>query len=166
MTTSAAGDLTATVRFVDADQCNQYFEATANGVVYKKDSQNREEVLYVDIAKDVDVVGGLLRTWIDTGVTRCVRAVGVDKDWGAAALIKLAEGKGRKLEGISDSINPDGVSNPTHPPIVCCLLLTKVSQVRTVVFRFCKIEDAVPFKAALTRNEDWEQCNIFFVADP
>lgn len=121
MTTSAAGDLTATVRFVDADQCNQYFEATANGVVYKKDSQNRDEVLYVDIAKDVDVVGGLLRTWIDTGVTRCVRAVGVDKDWGTAALIKLAEGKGRKLEGISDSINPGGVSKHTHPLIVCCL---------------------------------------------
>ena len=39
-------------------------------------------------------------------------------------------------------------------------------QARSVVFRFCKVEDAVQFKAALSRDEEWEHCGIHHAADP
>lgn len=110
MRSSADGVLTASVRFMDADACTQYYDDTSNGIVYKKDVQNRESVAFVELAKYVNVVGGMLQQWIDNGVTRCVRAVGVDEEWGTDGLKKIAERKNRKLEGISDSKNHGGVS--------------------------------------------------------
>lgn len=35
-----------------------------------------------------------------------------------------------------------------------------------MIFRFTNIGDAVNFKAQLTREDDWEHCNIQFTADP
>lgn len=96
---------------MNAEECEQYYDETSNGIVYKKDSQNREMVVYVDLAKDVDVVGGLLQDWIEAGFTRCVRAVGADEDWDLGGLKKMAESKGRKIEGIQDSKNAAGVSD-------------------------------------------------------
>lgn len=112
MRSSADGTFTASVRFTDADACKRYYDDTSNGIVYKKDIQNRESVAFVGLAKDVDVVGSMLQQWIDSGVTRCVRAVGVGEGWGMDGLQQIAERKGRKLEGISDSKNPGGVSYP------------------------------------------------------
>lgn len=131
---------------MDADACKKYFDDTENGIDYKQRPQDRLQVAFVGLGKDVDVVGGMLQQWIDNGVTRCVRAVGVDEEWTPLALKRLAEEKGRKLEGISSTINPAGA--------------------RSVVFRFCRVEDAVHFKSALVRNEDWEQCNVHFAVDP
>ena len=110
MRTSTFGDLSASVRFVSADDCMDFYDKTANGIVYKKDAQDRDLVLFVELGKDVDVVGGLLQGWIDTGVTRVVRAVGVDEGFSQDDLRILAEGKGRKLEALQDYINPGGVS--------------------------------------------------------
>jgi len=113
---SADGVLKASVRFMDADACKRYYDDTCNGIVYKKDVQNRESVAFVELTRDVDVIGGMLQQWIDSGVTRCVRAVGVDKELGTDSLRKMAEEKGRKLEGISDSKNAGGVSlTKTYP---------------------------------------------------
>ncbi|KAL6717111.1 hypothetical protein ACLMJK_005026 [Lecanora helva] len=145
-TTSASGDMTATVRFMKADDCMSYYNATCNGVVYGKDAQGRELACFVKLGKDVDVVGGLLSNWIEHNVTRCVRAVGVDTGMDRAFLIKVREGKMGKLEGVSDTINPN-----MH---------------RAVVWRFCKVEDAVHFKASLSRDEEWEHCNIHHAVDP
>lgn len=39
-------------------------------------------------------------------------------------------------------------------------------QIRTIVFRFTSIGEAVAFKSMLIRDEDWEGCNIQFAADP
>jgi hypothetical protein len=39
-------------------------------------------------------------------------------------------------------------------------------QIRTIVFRFTSIGEAVSFKSMLIRNEDWEGCNIQFAVDP
>lgn len=103
-------DNSATVKFLNPADCAKYYEDTSNGVVYKKDIQGREMVVFVELAKDVDVIGGLLQGWIDTGASRCVRVVDVEKDWGKAALVKLAEAKGRILEGLSDGLTPGGVS--------------------------------------------------------
>ena len=103
-------ETSATVRFLDPVDCRKYYDDASNGIVYGKDIQNREQVVFVELAKDVDVVGGLLRDWIDTGVTRCVRAVGVEEDWGIDALRKMGERKGKKLEGIEDGKTAGGVS--------------------------------------------------------
>lgn len=131
---------------MDADVCKRYSDDTRNGIDYKPTPQSEELVAFVYPSQDVNPVGGMLQQYIDNGVTRCVRAVGVGEEWTPVALKKLAEEKGRKLEGISSSINPAGA--------------------RSVVFRFCKVEHAVQFNSALVRNEDWEQCNVHFAADP
>ena len=106
-------DTAATVRFMDAKDCQNYYDGTSNGVVYGKDAQGRELVCFVELGKDVDVIGGLLRGWIDTGVTRCVKAVGVEADWGVEALRKMGERKGRRVEGMEDGKTPGGVSSIT-----------------------------------------------------
>ncbi|SLM39924.1 hypothetical protein LPUS_10587 [Lasallia pustulata] len=135
----------ASVVFVDADDTKKYYDATANGLVYKKEG-DKEHFVFVELAKDVDVVGGLLQEMIDKSVTRCVKAVGVDEDWGMPALWKMAERKGRKVENILGGVNDGGV--------------------RTVTFRFCNMLDARAFIGVLQRDEEWEHCNIVFAADP
>lgn len=110
---SAAGNLSAIVRFMDAGDCMKFYDETSNGLVYKKDDKGGELVLFVELAKDVDVVGGLLQTWIASGVTRCVRAVGVESEWGMDELLKIAERKNRKVEKIVDGQNAGGVSDYT-----------------------------------------------------
>lgn len=107
---SAAGNFSAVVRFLDAEDCKKFYEETANGLVYKKDAKGRELVLFVELSKDVDVVGGLLQGWIASGVTRCVRAVGVEAKWDMKGLLMIAERKNRKVEKILDGQNAGGVS--------------------------------------------------------
>ena len=102
----------ATVRFMDAKDCQNYYDDTSNGVVYGKDAQGRELVCFVELGKDVDVIGGLLRGWIDTGVTRCVKAVGVYEEFGIGALRKMGERKDRRVESMEDGRTPGGVSFP------------------------------------------------------
>ena len=98
---------------MDGGDCKKFYDDTSNGLVYKKDDKGRELVLFVELSKDVDVVGGLLRGWIASGVTRCVRAVGVEAEWGMDGLLKMAERKNRKVEKIVDGHNPGGVGCPT-----------------------------------------------------
>ena len=105
------GPTFASVVFVNADDTKKYYDATANGLVYKKEG-DKEHFVLVELAKDVDVVGGLLREMIDKLVTRCVKAIGVEEDWGMPALWKMAERKGRKVENIVEGINAGGVSTP------------------------------------------------------
>ena len=164
--TSAAGDTLASIRFVDAEQCSNFYHKTANGIVYKKDVRGRDVAAFVELGQDVDVVGGLLQTWIDNDTTRCVRAVGVGEELSRSDLKVLAEAKGRKLEGLQDGKTPGGVCTYvfTHPKRSMIYLIH--SQARSIIFRFCKMAQAVEFKAALTRNEEFEQCNISFTADP
>lgn len=105
-------DSSATVRFMDAKDCQNYYDDTSNGVVYGKDAQGRELVCFVEQGKDVDVIGGLLLGWIDTGVTRCVKAVGVEEDFAVDTLRKMGERKGRRVESLEDGKTPGGVSSP------------------------------------------------------
>lgn len=93
----------------------KFYDQTSNGLVYKKDAKGRELVLFVELSKDVDVVGGLLQGWIDSGVTRCVRAVGVEAKWDMKGLLKVAERKHRKVEKIVDGQNAGGVSTYITP---------------------------------------------------
>lgn len=102
-------DSIATVKFLHAADCQKFYDETSNGLVYAKDVQGHEQVVWVELAKDVDVIGGLLSGWIEGGVTRCVRVVPVEEDIGEAHLMKIASRKNRKVEGISDRKNPGGV---------------------------------------------------------
>ncbi len=113
---SAAGEPSAAIRFMNAEDCMRFYNETSNGLVWQKDSTGRELFVFVELSKDVDVVGGLLQGWILSGVTRCVRAVGVDAEWGMEGLLKIAERKNRKVEKIVDGQNPGGVS--THLTLV------------------------------------------------
>ena len=88
----------------------KFYGETSNGLVYGNNDKGRELVLFVELSKDVDVVGGLLQGWIASGVTRCVRAVGVEVAWDLEGLVKIAERKNRKVERIADGQNAGGVS--------------------------------------------------------
>lgn len=161
----------AAVVFVDADDTRKYYDATANGLVYKKEGDEEHFVL-VELAKDVDVVGGLLREMIEKSATRCVKAIGVEEDWGMPALWKMAERKGRKVENIVEGVNAGGVSLSLHPRIRGGeenrkeYSLIQKPQSRTVTFRFCNMLDARAFIGVLQRDEEWEHCNMLFAPDP
>ncbi|KAI4207003.1 MAG: hypothetical protein LQ348_000725 [Seirophora lacunosa] len=99
----------AYVTFLHADDAAKYYDATANGVLYKKEGV--DHVIMTDLGKDVDPVSGLLREWTEKEFTRCVRAVGVDEDWSLHALYATAEKKGRQVEKVVDGIDVNGVSN-------------------------------------------------------
>ena len=107
----------------------KYYHDTSNGLVYEKDAKGHELVLFVELSKDVDVVGGLLQGWIASGVTRCVRAVGVDADWSMDTLVKIAERKNRKVEKIVDGQNAGGVSSsqPTSIPFFLPFLSSRIT---------------------------------------
>ena len=97
--------------FLDPEDCARYNAATANGIVYGKDqASGRELVAFTEMSKDVNVIGGLLKGFIEAGVTRCVKCIGVEEDWSLAALTKMAERKNRKLEGIEEMETRGGVS--------------------------------------------------------
>jgi hypothetical protein len=91
---------TATVLFADADAAQKYYDTYPNGLAFKHGG--RKYVTFVEMGKEVDVLGSLMRGQLEAGASRVVRATGADEDWGMGALLKLAQGKGRKVEGIAD----------------------------------------------------------------
>ena len=98
---------------------------------------------------EVDVVSGILQGHLDCGATRCVRVAGVDEDWGMRPLRRMAQSQGtkteRKVEKIIDSYR---------------------NGIRTIVFRFTSIADAVQFRAGMLRSIDFEDAAIDFAKDP
>jgi hypothetical protein len=96
--------------FATGDGCKAYYDATPNGLNMKL----KEKIysIMVDIDLHVAPVSSQLQEWLDKGVTRCVRAVGVDEQWTIPALWRVAEGTKRalrKVEHVVDSKNPAGV---------------------------------------------------------
>ncbi|KAL8944211.1 MAG: hypothetical protein Q9211_000680 [Gyalolechia sp. 1 TL-2023] len=140
----AVGPTHAFVTFLRAEDAMVYYDATGNGLLYKKDGI--EYVILTELGKDVDPASGVLREWTEKEFTRCVRAVGVDKEWSMESLHETAARKGRKVEKIIDGAN--------------------VNKMRSVIFRFCEIGDAVKFKQKLNRAEEWEDCNVHYASDP
>ena len=151
----------AHVTFTTADVCDAFCKKYANGLPFKY--YGRSYTAFVDKSKDVDVISGMLQGFIEAGASRCVRATGADEDWGMRALQRLAEGRSRKgkVESILDvyknaagvqSLIGDGSATP--------------KKIRTIVFRFTSIADAVQFRGMLLREEDWEASNIQFMDDP
>ena len=108
----STGPTTAFVMFLDPKDASNFYNATANGIDCHKEGA-KYVVLTEMNAGEVDVVGGKLRQWIDSGMTRCVRAVGVAEEWTFSRFYSLAEAKNRKVEAIEDGVNPSGVSFAT-----------------------------------------------------
>ena len=95
--------------FLHAQDCLKYYNATKNGVVYGKDGK-KELFAFVELGKDVDVIGGKLQSLIEQKATRCVKVNGADTKFTTAELVKLANSKHRRLEGIEDrkAVGPNG----------------------------------------------------------
>lgn len=98
----------AFVTFLSGYDCLKYYESTANGILCKRAEQ--EYVVTISMAKEVDVVGGMLRQWIDAGITRCVTVIGADKELKLSELYDIASRKSRKVETIVDGQISSGVS--------------------------------------------------------
>jgi hypothetical protein len=135
----------AAVLFLHADDCLKFFLSAANGIVYGN-LAGRDLVAFVELGKDVDVIGGQLQLLIDTDATRCVRVVGVGAEVTREELEGLPRVRRHAIEHMQEQKGKNGV--------------------RIVVFRFCKIQDASAFKKSLVRDPDWEHCNIQYEADP
>lgn len=95
------GHPSATVMFVHATDCTDYYNITGNGI---KLPSEREHIVWVELGDEVDPMSGLSKSQVEGGCTRALRAIGVEEDWTVAGLTKLASGKGgnaRKVQGIS-----------------------------------------------------------------
>ncbi|KAL8833739.1 MAG: hypothetical protein Q9176_007852 [Flavoplaca citrina] len=145
------GDSSAFVTFLRGEDAERYYEATENGLDYEKDGV--KYVIMTEMTSEVNPVSGILREYIEKEFTRCVRAIGVDREWTLTALHEVAARKGRKVEKIVDGLNANRAS-------------TFKSTMRSVNWRFADLQDAVKFKQSLSRSEDWEECNIHFAPDP
>lgn len=104
-------DDTASVRFLHAADGEKFYRDTSNGLVYGKDWQGKEKIVWVHLAKDVDVIGGKLEGWIQAEMTRCIRVVPLEDDIGKEYLWKIASRKNRIVEGIEIGESPGKVSN-------------------------------------------------------
>ncbi|KAL4814239.1 hypothetical protein BDW67DRAFT_186971 [Aspergillus spinulosporus] len=133
----------AHVVFCHAAECKSFYDKHPNGINLDKE---RNLTVFVDLGREVDVVSSQLSLALSAGSTRVVRAVGVNINVTLTELVKLATGANRKLEKIIDTYVPGSA--------------------RSVSFRFCSIGDAVRFRAALVRVEEYEQCNVHYAADP
>ncbi|GFF86290.1 hypothetical protein IFM53868_04762 [Aspergillus udagawae] len=133
----------AHVLFCDHEACKAFYDKYPNGIDIDKE---KRKTVFVEMGKEVDVISTQLSFNLSIGSTRVVRAVGVSMNINMGELLKLAGANNRKVEKIVD----------------CCV----PGEPRNVVFRFCSIDDAVKFRAAILREADWEHCNIQHATDP
>lgn len=106
---------TASVLFLDADDCLSYYNKTSNGIELPGDSLR---VIWVELAKQVEPVSSMVRTYVERECSRCVRAIGIDDDMSIASIMKLAKAKGRTVEHITIKSTADGVIPcSSHAPI-------------------------------------------------
>ncbi|GAD94797.1 hypothetical protein ANI_1_3316024 [Paecilomyces variotii No. 5] len=133
----------AHILFCEASACKAYYDQYPNGIAV---GPGGRQTIFVDMGTEVDVVSSQLALALTTGATRVIRCAGVEMGISMATLFEMASASNRKVEKIIDSY------------------ITGES--RVVIFRFCSMEDAIRFKSALVRNDDWEQCNIQYGEDP
>lgn len=155
------GRNSAYVRFMRGEDCKKYIDATGNGIDLPND---KGRIIWVEVMEDAEPVGELLKGYYDAGVTRCVRAIGIDDDWGEGGLTRLGASKKRKLERITNGKSQSGVS--THYINLHIWTWLTMSKARTVEWRFANIRDALQFKGELVRDIDFEHCNILYAKDP
>lgn len=106
----------STVTFMDAGDAKNLYDVTANGIVYKSDSESIH-LAETQLDTNPTPVSSYVQQWFTQGATHCVKAIGVDPVISLQSLQVLAEGKTssrgsptRKLERLEDSMNARGVS--------------------------------------------------------
>ena len=119
------GESAAFVTFLHGSDCQRFYAATDNGLVYGKSDDGREKFVHVRLGKEVDIVAGQLKEWISKGWTRCVRATHVDEDITLQEMKAQALGKRRALEKIDEFRHPEKGVSPhmllfTRIPSSCC----------------------------------------------
>ncbi|PYH47768.1 uncharacterized protein BP01DRAFT_414087 [Aspergillus saccharolyticus JOP 1030-1] len=134
---------TAHILFCDADACRAFYDKYPNGIDLDRD---RKITVLVEMGQEVDIIPSGLSFSLSVGATRVVRAVGAQLDVSMEQLVKLATSKNGKLEKIIDTYTP--------------------GEARSIIFRFCSVDDAVRFRASFVRKVDFEQCNVQYAADP
>ena len=117
---------TAFVTFLHGEDCKIFYRGTGNGLVYGVTDTGRKKFIDVMMGKEVDIVSGKLRDWIDKEFRRCVRATHVDEEITLPEMKAMAMGKGRALERIAESKHQEkGVScvhfSFTRYPFTCFL---------------------------------------------
>jgi hypothetical protein len=93
--------VTARVTFATGDAADDYYATYPNGIDFR--FLGKKYTAFVDKGKDVDVISGVMRGYLESGASRVVRVLGADEDWGMQALKKTAEEKGRQVEAIVDT---------------------------------------------------------------
>ncbi|RAH65806.1 uncharacterized protein BO66DRAFT_423206 [Aspergillus aculeatinus CBS 121060] len=134
---------TAHILFCEADACKAFYDKYPNGIDLDRE---KKLTVFVEMGQEVDVVSSSLSFSLSVGATRVVRAVGAQMDVNMEQLVKLATSKNGKLEKMIDTYVP--------------------GEARSIVFRFCSVDDAVRFRAAFVREIEFEQCNVQYAADP
>ncbi|KAF2277994.1 uncharacterized protein EI97DRAFT_374530 [Westerdykella ornata] len=137
----------AFVKFMTAQACQNYLAATENGVEVPGGKPGA--IVLVDGQPGPNSVNDNLQACIEGEVTRCVRALDADSDWGDKALEKLAEGTGKEKRKV-DIIKRGRTGHGRY----------------FIEFRFANIYDALSFKRQLAEEEDWERCTIVYAPDP
>ncbi len=124
----------AEVTFTTGEGCLAYYNSTPNGLCVKLGSEII--TVMVDLHTEVSPVSSQLQELLGKGATRCVRAVGVDKEWNLLGLGRVAEGTKRqlrRLEHIVDEINIAGVCGSFQ--VLSISLLTDILTCRSPVSR-------------------------------
>lgn len=103
----------AMVKFLTTEGCQNYFNATENGI--KVPGDKTKTVIVVDRAPGPNSISDVLRNCIDGDASRCLRALDADQDWGDTSLLLLARGNSkvkREVDRIKRGKTPQGVSSP------------------------------------------------------
>ena len=110
------GGNSAAVTFINPEDAQAFFDATPNGVVYRKTSE-AHHYAEIRMAEDVSPASSLVTQYVGVGATRCVKATGVDVAMSLEYLTALGNGRltsrgttPRTLERLVDDMNPSGVS--------------------------------------------------------
>ncbi|KAL8780285.1 MAG: hypothetical protein Q9203_000888 [Teloschistes exilis] len=106
----AVSSSSAYVTFLRAEDAAKFYETSANGLVYEPNVPNAtKHVVMTTMSKHLNPVSGVLREYIEKEFTRCVRAIGVDKEWTMEYMYETAARKGRRVEKIVDGVNVNNV---------------------------------------------------------
>jgi hypothetical protein len=105
-----SGSSFAMVKFLTAEGCQKFFDATANGI----EVPGSKTLVTVEKHQGPNSVNDVLKNCSEGDASRCVRVVDADSDWGDTALRRIAIGtskikreidiikRGRTAQGVSD----------------------------------------------------------------
>lgn len=108
-------DHSADVTFLHTADAQNFFDATSNDILFRKDSSGASHYASVKWVDDVTPMSSLVQQHIASGVTRCIQAIGIPT-FTIEALRAHAGGKMdrrgapmRKVENVGTGVNARGV---------------------------------------------------------